>query len=106
MADACAEAETHRVGPALLVAQTRPEPTRGGGLLFNTAFGAGFGTALGMAPGVTSAGVRDDSPDTATTDSPDTATTDSPDTVTTGLPARQRPVRSTWCSKSERAKCW
>ena len=63
VADACAEAETHRVGPALLVAQTRPEPTRGGGLLFNTAFGAGFGTALGMAPGVTSAGVRDDSPD-------------------------------------------
>ncbi|TRO67713.1 non-ribosomal peptide synthetase [Streptomyces sp. IB201691-2A2] len=84
VADACAEAETHRVGPALLVAQTRPEPTRGGGLLFNTAFGAGFGTALGMAPGVTSAGVRDDSPDTATTDSPDTVTTGLLGTAATG----------------------
>ncbi|MGW6010603.1 amino acid adenylation domain-containing protein [Streptomyces sp. NPDC055210] len=36
---ACEEAETHRVEPAALVAELRPEPTRGGGLLFNTAFG-------------------------------------------------------------------
>ncbi|MFE1797234.1 amino acid adenylation domain-containing protein [Streptomyces sp. NPDC059517] len=37
--EACEEAETHRVEPASLVAELSPEPTRGGGLLFNTAFG-------------------------------------------------------------------
>ncbi|MDQ0772819.1 amino acid adenylation domain-containing protein/non-ribosomal peptide synthase protein (TIGR01720 family) [Streptomyces aurantiacus] len=37
---ACAAADTHRVELSTLVALVRPEPTRGGGLLFNTAFGA------------------------------------------------------------------
>ncbi|MFS8202197.1 amino acid adenylation domain-containing protein [Streptomyces sp. CWNU-52B] len=46
--EACAAAEAHRVEPAVLAAQLRPEPTRGGGLLFNTAFGAaGDDTAAG-----------------------------------------------------------
>ncbi|MFG2026730.1 amino acid adenylation domain-containing protein [Streptomyces sp. NPDC048825] len=39
VAEACAEARDHRVELSTLVAQLRPEPTRGGGLLFNTAFG-------------------------------------------------------------------
>ncbi|MFJ8934327.1 amino acid adenylation domain-containing protein [Streptomyces sp. NPDC102365] len=33
------EAEAHRVEPGSLVDRLRPEPTRGGGLLYNTAFG-------------------------------------------------------------------
>ncbi|MGN9817936.1 amino acid adenylation domain-containing protein [Streptomyces sp. SD11] len=37
--EACEEAEAHRIEPAELIAWLRPEPTRGGGLLFNTAFG-------------------------------------------------------------------
>ncbi|MCX4237829.1 non-ribosomal peptide synthetase [Streptomyces ortus] len=36
---ACEEAEAHRVEPGALVDRLRPEPTRGGGLLYNTAFG-------------------------------------------------------------------
>ena len=37
VAEACAEARDHRVELSTLIAQLRPEPTRGGGLLFNTA---------------------------------------------------------------------
>ncbi|MEW2567383.1 amino acid adenylation domain-containing protein [Streptomyces sp. NPDC047070] len=49
--EACEGAETHRVEPGALVAQLRPEPTRGGGLLFNTAFGTdtAFGTGTAFA---------------------------------------------------------
>ncbi len=36
-----AEAETHRVDPARLAARLGAEPTRGGGLLYNTAFATG-----------------------------------------------------------------
>ncbi|WUO35196.1 amino acid adenylation domain-containing protein [Streptomyces sp. NBC_00286] len=39
VAEACAEARDHRVELSTLIAQLRPEPTRGGGLLFNTGFG-------------------------------------------------------------------
>ncbi|MFF3483050.1 amino acid adenylation domain-containing protein [Streptomyces sp. NPDC002701] len=41
VAEACEGAAAHHVEPDVLVAQLRPEPTRGGGLLFNTAFGTG-----------------------------------------------------------------
>ncbi|WP_413759805.1 amino acid adenylation domain-containing protein [Streptomyces sp. MMBL 11-3] len=45
------EAAAHRIRLAALVAELRPEPTRGGGLLFNTAFDTAFGEASGQAEG-------------------------------------------------------
>ncbi|MFE2531488.1 non-ribosomal peptide synthase/polyketide synthase [Streptomyces sp. NPDC059371] len=45
VARACAQARAHRVELDLLIAQLVPEPTRGGGLLFNTAFRAVAGGA-------------------------------------------------------------
>ncbi|MFI1396046.1 amino acid adenylation domain-containing protein [Streptomyces sp. NPDC020681] len=39
LASVCEEGRAHRVPPAVLVEELRPEPTRGGGLFFNTAFG-------------------------------------------------------------------
>ncbi|WP_221349818.1 non-ribosomal peptide synthetase [Streptomyces beigongshangae] len=44
---ACEEAAAHPVEIGTLVARLGPEPTRGGGLLFNTAFGAPAGGADG-----------------------------------------------------------
>ncbi|MGW1723523.1 non-ribosomal peptide synthase/polyketide synthase [Streptomyces sp. NPDC002306] len=41
VAEAVAEARAHRVGPDVLVARLRPEPTRGGGLFFNTSLHTG-----------------------------------------------------------------
>ncbi|ACZ86404.1 non-ribosomal peptide synthase/polyketide synthase [Streptosporangium roseum] len=52
---ACREARAHRIPLSDLVAELRPEPTRGGGLFFNTGFSTGFstgiGTGIGSAPG-------------------------------------------------------
>ncbi|MEU0518088.1 non-ribosomal peptide synthase/polyketide synthase [Streptosporangium sp. NPDC006007] len=47
--DACREARAHRVPLSALVAELRPEPTRGGGLFFNAGFGPG--SAAGEAAG-------------------------------------------------------
>ncbi|MFI1206414.1 amino acid adenylation domain-containing protein [Streptomyces sp. NPDC020802] len=59
VSEACAEAEAHRVELSTLAARLRPEPTRGGGLLFNTAFGtADIGVPAG-APGTASEGSLD-----------------------------------------------
>ncbi|WP_229916012.1 non-ribosomal peptide synthetase [Streptomyces fructofermentans] len=55
VAEACAEAEAHPVEPAELVARLRPEPTRGGGLLFNTAFGPAREESLDLVVEVDSA---------------------------------------------------
>ncbi|MGV9778882.1 amino acid adenylation domain-containing protein, partial [Streptosporangium sp. NPDC003464] len=41
VADACEQARAHRLPLSALVAELRPEPTRGGGLLFNVGFGTG-----------------------------------------------------------------
>ncbi|MGW3819375.1 non-ribosomal peptide synthase/polyketide synthase [Streptomyces sp. NPDC005046] len=56
VAAACAEARAHRLELERLVAQLRPEPTRGGGLLFNTAFSAELGTDIGAAAATGPAG--------------------------------------------------
>ncbi|MEU4088377.1 amino acid adenylation domain-containing protein, partial [Streptomyces aureus] len=50
VAAACEEARSHRIELALLVAQLHPEPTRGGGLLFNTAFRTEPGAGSDAAP--------------------------------------------------------
>ncbi|MFF3886347.1 non-ribosomal peptide synthase/polyketide synthase [Streptomyces sp. NPDC001914] len=44
VARACDEARAHRIELDTLIAQLAPEPTRGGGVLFNTAFHAATGT--------------------------------------------------------------
>ncbi|MFD6550206.1 amino acid adenylation domain-containing protein [Streptomyces sp. NPDC058398] len=55
VARACAQARAHRIELGQLAARLAPEPTRGGGLLFNTAFRAAIdGTAGGAAPAVAS----------------------------------------------------
>ncbi|MEV7969457.1 non-ribosomal peptide synthase/polyketide synthase [Sphaerisporangium sp. NPDC088356] len=43
VADACEQGRAHRAPLATLVADLRPEPTRGGGLFFNTAMATGDG---------------------------------------------------------------
>ncbi|UWE13786.1 non-ribosomal peptide synthase/polyketide synthase [Actinacidiphila bryophytorum] len=49
VAAACEQAAAHRVPQARLVALLHPEPTRGGGLFYNTAFNAGPDTAGSVA---------------------------------------------------------
>ncbi|WP_420907351.1 amino acid adenylation domain-containing protein [Streptomyces scabichelini] len=51
VAEACAEARDHRVELSTLIAQLRPDPTRGGGLLFNTAFGGSGATSAAASAG-------------------------------------------------------
>lgn len=50
VARACVEGQSHRLPLALLVAELSPEPTRGGGLFFNTACETGAGVGA-LAPG-------------------------------------------------------
>ncbi|MFE5140466.1 non-ribosomal peptide synthase/polyketide synthase [Streptomyces fagopyri] len=51
VAAATGAARAHRVELDVLVAQSHPEPTRGGGLLFNTEFGTDIGATADRGPG-------------------------------------------------------
>ncbi|MFD1501195.1 non-ribosomal peptide synthetase, partial [Streptosporangium lutulentum] len=48
---ACEEARAHRMPLSALVAGLRPEPTRGGGLFFNTGFSTGTGSGTDVVNG-------------------------------------------------------
>ncbi|MCX5001327.1 non-ribosomal peptide synthase/polyketide synthase [Streptomyces sp. NBC_00638] len=58
VAAACAEVRAHRLDLDRLVAQSHPEPTRGGGLFFNTAFSTALGADADAATGTGPAGPR------------------------------------------------
>ncbi|MEU9185750.1 amino acid adenylation domain-containing protein [Streptomyces sp. NPDC048484] len=68
---ACEAAAAHRVELSTLVAQMRPVTTRGGGLLFNTAFGPAPDSASDSASGSAPDSVSDSAPDSLSDGGPD-----------------------------------